>query len=153
MSHKTATAVIKRLGVDYDKEVLEWKALAKDEDPADQVCDPGSNSTSTTAENPITAATSGAVNDSLPSTATSTSTTSAYPPFILVGDNWNKTINPRDMRIDHQTQSMNYFHSYAALDRIDFSGFSSSERVGDISSLPVSAFVPSAVDCKCFRSA
>lgn len=44
--------------------------------------------------------------------------------FIVVGDNWDKTINPRFMTMEHQRQSLHYFHAYAAQDRIDFSSLS-----------------------------
>ena len=33
---------------------------------------------------------------------------------ILVGDNFNKKINPCHMTIDHQAKSLQYFHSFAA---------------------------------------
>lgn len=60
--------------------------------------------------------------------------------FKLVGDNIDKTIKPRDMRIDHQTQSLHYFHSFAVKDRVSFS------------SLPntVSLINPAEVDLQCF---
>jgi len=38
-----------------------------------------------------------------------------------VGDNIDKNVKPRDMRAEHQTQSLHYFHSFAVKDRIDFS--------------------------------
>ncbi len=43
------------------------------------------------------------------------------PTFKIVGDNIDKTIRPREMRSDHQTRSLHYFHSYAVRDRIDIS--------------------------------
>lgn len=41
--------------------------------------------------------------------------------FKIVGDNIDKTIKPRYMRFDRQTQSLHYFHSYAIKDRINLS--------------------------------
>ena len=35
--------------------------------------------------------------------------------FKIVGDNLDKTIKPRDMRSNHQSQSLHYFNLYAAL--------------------------------------
>ena len=44
--------------------------------------------------------------------ASSSPSTSTY---IIVGDNVDKTVSPRDMRVDNQVQSLHYFQSYAAL--------------------------------------
>ena len=44
--------------------------------------------------------------------------------FKLVGDNIDKNVRASYQRIGHTTQSLHYFHSYALLDRIDFSGLS-----------------------------
>ncbi|XP_019863233.1 PREDICTED: uncharacterized protein LOC109592137, partial [Amphimedon queenslandica] len=41
--------------------------------------------------------------------------------FKLCGDNIDKTVKPRNMTISKQSQSFNYFNSYAVLDRIDMS--------------------------------
>lgn len=48
----------------------------------------------------------------------------ALPTFKIVGDNIDKHVKPRDMRLDHQSQSLHYFHAYAVRDRIDLSSFS-----------------------------
>ena len=51
------------------------------------------------------------------------------PQFLLtyriVGDNIDKTIKPRHMTSEHQTQSLHYFNAYAVRDRIDLPSFSS----------------------------
>lgn len=47
------------------------------------------------------------------------------PTFKIVGDNIDKHVKPRDMRLDHQSQSLNYFHAYAVWDRINLMSFSS----------------------------
>ena len=39
----------------------------------------------------------------------------------LVGDNVDKTIKTRYMRVDQQGHSLHYFHAYAARDRFDLS--------------------------------
>lgn len=41
--------------------------------------------------------------------------------YKLVGDNIDKDIKPRNMRIDHRTKSLHYFNAYAIKDRIDTS--------------------------------
>lgn len=75
--------------------------------------------------------------------------------FIIIGDNLDKTVKPRDMRVDHQVQSLHYFHSYAALDRVDFSGLSTetvARKPDDIMAIPTSAILPTAEDCTTLRS-
>ena len=75
----------------------------------------------------------------------------AQAQYILVGDNVDKNIAPRDMRVDNQVKSLHYFHSYATYDRVDSSHLSSEGTVGDIVSLPLSEFVPSLEDCAALR--
>lgn len=53
--------------------------------------------------------------------ATPTCSTNSLPTFKLVGDNLDKTIRPRDIRHDHQTRSLHYFHLCAVRDRVDLS--------------------------------
>eukprot|EP00731_Ephydatia_muelleri_P014001 Em0007g1311a len=48
-----------------------------------------------------------------------------WPGFKRVGDNIDKTIKPRDMRINNQANSVHYFNVYAVGDRINFSHLSS----------------------------
>ena len=70
----------------------------------------------------------------VPSPSPSTSITASVeePPalstswkgFKLVGDNVDKNVRASYQRIGHSTQSLHYFHAYAALDRVDFSGLS-----------------------------
>ena len=75
--------------------------------------------------------------------------------FIIVGDNLDKTVSPRDMRLDSQVQSLHYFNSFAALDRIDTSHLgleSSVQSAKDIMAIPLSAFVPTHTDCTSIRS-
>eukprot|EP00731_Ephydatia_muelleri_P002391 Em0001g2391a len=44
--------------------------------------------------------------------------------FRLVGDNVDKNVKPRDMRLNSQTTSLHYFHTYVVKDRICFSHLS-----------------------------
>ncbi|KAL5475266.1 hypothetical protein EMCRGX_G027343 [Ephydatia muelleri] len=48
--------------------------------------------------------------------------------FKLVGDNIDKTIKPRDMRLNKQATSLHYFNVYAVKDRIDFSHLSKDDN-------------------------
>lgn len=66
----------------------------------------------------------------------------------LVGDNLDKNIRPRDMRSDHQTQSLHYFHTYAVRDRVDVSSYSSESKLPDIKSMQLDNLLPSLLDDK-----
>ena len=54
----------------------------------------------------------------------STLTPSTWAGFKIVGDNIDKNVQPRFMRLDMQTRSLHYFHAYAVKDRVDLSSFS-----------------------------
>ena len=71
--------------------------------------------------------------------------------YVIVGDNLDKTISPRYMRSDHQRQSIHSFHMYAALDRVNTLDLSADHPVGDISTTPLTEFLPSPADCKVLR--
>ena len=58
------------------------------------------------------------------STSQSSETSSQRPTYKLVGDNIDKNVKPREMRSDHQTRSLHYFHTYAVRDRVDMSSYS-----------------------------
>ena len=57
-------------------------------------------------------------------TIAASSTSSSWKGFKLVGDNVDKNVHASYQRIGRSTQSLHYFHSYAVLDRVDFSGLS-----------------------------
>lgn len=77
---------------------------------------------------------------------------SGHPPepklktFKIVGDNIDKNIRPREMRVDNQTQSLHFFHSYAVRDRVDLSTFSSDVNVPDVSNIKLESLLPSPND-------
>ena len=50
--------------------------------------------------------------------------TQAWRDFKIVGDNIDKTVHRSFQRIHSASSSLHYFHSFAVLDRIDFSGLS-----------------------------
>ena len=99
--------MVKRMGIDHDKPLREWKASL--------------NGWSNSNNHPRT--------------------------FIIVGDNIDKRIAPRNMRVDHQVQSLHYFHAYAALNRIDTQYLDDSKAIGEVGDLPLSTFLPSSDDC------
>jgi L1 cell adhesion molecule like protein len=67
--------------------------------------------------------------------------------FVIVGDNIDKRVNPRDMRIDRQAQSLHYFHSYAVRNRVPSSHLDGTHAQCDIKRLPISTFLPTLEDC------
>jgi L1 cell adhesion molecule like protein len=73
-------------------------------------------------------------------------TESEWHGFKLVGDNIDKTVKPRDMRFNHQVQSLHYFHVYAVKDRINFSGLSNNSTFIDPKSIDCNLFYPSTDD-------
>lgn len=66
--------------------------------------------------------------------------------YILVGDNIDKTVTACHVTMDHQSQSLHYFHCYAALDRINLSHLNNSAPIGAVEDLPLSVFLPSTED-------
>ena len=66
--------------------------------------------------------------------------------FKLVGDNIDKTIKPRDMRLNKQATSLHYFNVYAVKDRIDFSHLSSNATIIFPDDITYDPFYPSSED-------
>lgn len=63
----------------------------------------------------------------------------------VVGDNVNVTVDPRNMRSDHQACQLDYFQMYAVRDRIDISGFSEESPLVNPDT-PVHELLPTAED-------
>ena len=57
--------------------------------------------------------------------------------FKIVGDNIDKNFRPSYQRMNSQTISLHFFHSFAVLDRVDLSGVSDTKKIGivDVSKL------------------
>ena len=58
--------------------------------------------------------------------------TTPWTGFSIIGDNIDKNVNPSFQRLHYSTQSLHYFHSYACLDRIDFSNLDDLSSFGVI---------------------
>ena len=52
--------------------------------------------------------------------------------FKLIGDNIDKNVHRSFQRLNYTTQSLHYFHTYALLDRVDFSVLSDEPPKGEI---------------------
>eukprot|EP00731_Ephydatia_muelleri_P035780 Em0160g1a len=62
--------------------------------------------------------------------------------FKLIGDNIDKNIKPRDMRINNQTKSLHYFHAFAVKDRINFSDITNNAELVYPDDIDYSVFYP-----------
>lgn len=71
--------------------------------------------------------------------------------FKIVGDNINKEVKPRDMRVDYSTRSLHYFHAFAVQDQLDLTGYSDEPRQPDMTSIEVESLLPSPADEKALR--
>ena len=72
--------------------------------------------------------------------------------FKIVGDNIDKDVKPRDMRVDYSTRSLHYFHAFAVQDRLDLTGYSDKPRHPDMSSIELESLLPSPADEEALRS-
>lgn len=131
----TATRLVHKLGENYNQAALQWKLQC-------------SNLHSNPPHNHEIHTASGCKDDD----SSRNSQPLTYPQYILVGDNLDKNITPRDMRTEHQVKSIHYFHSYAAHDRIKLPGLSDTPPECNICSLPISTFLPSISDCTALRA-
>ena len=71
--------------------------------------------------------------------------------YKLVGDNIDKTVKPRDVRMDNQTRSLHYFHSYAVRDRIDVSHMEDQPSLPSLESIDVTTVLPTEQDQKSMK--
>ena len=71
--------------------------------------------------------------------------------YKLVGDNIDKTVKPRDMRIGSQTQSLHYFHAYAVKDRIDVSHMEDQPSLPSLESMDMTTILPNEQDHKAMK--
>ena len=71
-----------------------------------------------------------------------------YPTYKLVGDNLDKHMKPREMRIDAQSQSLHFFNAYAVRDRVNTSSVSDRPVHPDITTANVEHLLPTATDDK-----
>ncbi len=63
-----------------------------------------------------------------------------------MGDNIDKHVKPREMRIDAQASTLHYFNVYALADRVDVSDLPDEPSLPDLSSINVMDVLPSRDD-------
>ena len=69
--------------------------------------------------------------------------------FRVIGDNLDKNVRPRFRRIDRGTQSLHFFHVYAAKDRVNLSNVTDSPSSflnTPVAELPVQSLLPTSSD-------
>ena len=81
--------------------------------------------------------------DSECSVQSAKTTTPSLEYYKLVGDNIDKNVQPRDMRSDHQTRSLHYFHTYGVADRVNSTNVSDETQCPDINSVQLQDLLPS----------
>ena len=162
---------IKKLGIDYDKPVRQWKkAFEPKQTSGDHSCESAINllqeslvhndsecSDSAVDEldedEPMNSESDEGEGEAMKAHKTLGSSTDVTPDpenplctYTIVGDNVDKNIKPRDMRIDKQVTSMHAFHMYATKDRVDASSLPDDKPVRDLEAVPISTFMPSIGD-------
>lgn len=73
-------------------------------------------------------------------------TASKFPAFKIVGDNIDKYVKPREMRLDAQAKSLNFFNYYAVKCRIDASNLDDKPSLPDFSSFQMDKLLPTKDD-------
>ena len=66
--------------------------------------------------------------------------------YKMVGDNLDKNVKPRDMRVGNQVRSYHFFHTYAVKDRIDLSNVREEIKVPEV--VDLKTLLPSSNDKK-----
>ena len=121
MIHSSALRTVQDMGENHDLPVREWQDLI-----AASVSNAKSTSTESAEAEPVKG-------------------------YILVGDNIDKRVNPREMHVENQVQSLHYFHTYAAQNRCD-SLHLDDLPIGDIRDQPMSTFLLTPDECMMIRS-
>ena len=84
--------------------------------------------------------------EDLPGTEQPSDRVPTLPTFKLVGDNLDKSVRPRDMRMDCQTQALHYFHMYAVRDRINLAEFTDNPSLPEVSLSDLKTILPTTQD-------
>lgn len=72
--------------------------------------------------------------------------TTSSPGFKIVGDNIDKHVKPREMRVDAQSKSLHYFNFYAAKSRVDMSKLEDQPCLPDFASFDPEKLLPTKQD-------
>ena len=145
VSHKTVLRLIKKLGVNHDGLVMHWKEAIEGRKGVSTIHEQSSEDESKESLD-MSSGDEGSIDSYNVNHDGFGDTQQRY---ILTGDNIDKNIMPRDMRVDYQTTSLHYFHAYAALNLTGLSEETPTSRL--LRNLEISAFLPSVADCQALR--
>ena len=141
VSHKTVLRMIKKLGNEL---VLCWKRDLEERALISKQCSDDESDSSVS----VSSGSEGSIDFNVDPECNETGCLR----YVFTGDNIDKNVTPRDMRMDYQTKSLHYFHVYAVLNRIDITGLSEEAPTSRLlHNLQISAFLPSVADCKALR--
>lgn len=76
----------------------------------------------------------------------------AFFTYKLIGDNLDKRVTPRDMRLDHQAQSLHYFNCYAVRDRVSTLGLEDKPSLPDFSAFLETKILPTTADHEALKN-
>ena len=159
LSYTATIIAVKRMGINHDKLVLDWtKSISGSASELQAVmeknsCDnmAGENADESTGVNDDDNAsenTDGNESDiEVIPHAGDDCNLSTDRAIIIIGDNWDKNVKPRDMRENNQVKSLHHFHSVATVSRIETLHMDDKKPLGNVKDIPISDFLPSSEDC------
>ena len=141
LSYNATITAVKRMGINHDKKVLDWTrevSCLSEVDTDDTGCDESIDSGNDEAESDNEVVPNAGEECDLPTDRA----------VVIIGDNWDKNIKPRDMRMNNQVKSLHLFHSVATVSRIETLHLDDKQSIGNVNDIPISCFLPSIEDCK-----
>ena len=152
VSHRTVIRLVKKIGNGHDKMVLKWRNDLEGRhgprevatEDVESSCDESDKLSSDNDDDSNNCVNYIACVDDVTPPKTNR--------YIITGDNLDKSIKPKFMTIEHQTQSLHYFHAYAALNRLSFGDLTEDVPTSRLlRSLNPGDFLPSLDDCEKLR--
>lgn len=141
LSHTATILAVKRMGLNHDKSIKNW---------ASHLSEVPRLNPPIALENESTSSEDDGDNEVVPN-ARDDADLPVDKTISIIGDNFDTSIRPRDMRIDHQVKSLHLFHSVAIVSQIKTLHLDDRTAIGDLCEVPVSAFLPSIADCTAVR--
>lgn len=152
LSYTATITAVKRMGIDHDKVILDWTR--------NLTCSSSTEACSSSAEEVDMDRDCFSCDDHVDNADDNESDVDIVPDaskecalptdraIIIIGDNWDKNVKPRNMRINNQVKSLHYFHSIATVSRVETLHLNDSQSLGNVREIPISDFLPTSEDCK-----
>ena len=144
LSYTATITAVKRMSSNHDKVVLDWTRNVSCSSIEEDSLSDDQDGDSVAAESDVDGASDVEV-------VPVASTECALPTdraIIIIGDNWDKNVKPRDMRMHNQVKSLHYFHSIATVSRVETLHLDDSQSLANVRDIPISDFLPTCEDCK-----